>query len=100
MVFNFKRKCILGLCLIFSAGSAYADSMRCGSKLIKTGDSTIDVLLKCGDPNYKEDLSKHQKKHTRVNVERHLYKREKGQLQKILVFHDGVLVEIQNGPRN
>ncbi|MEP4890616.1 MAG: DUF2845 domain-containing protein [Aliiglaciecola sp.] len=80
--------------------SVNADTLRCGSKLIKTGDSTLDVLLTCGEPTYKEDLSSHPEKHRSVKVVRFLYTQPKGKFHKILEFHDGVLIKIENGPRS
>ena len=35
------------LCL---AASAYSDSLRCGTKLVSTGDLALQVREKCGDP--------------------------------------------------
>src|SRR5688572_7720305 len=39
---------VLGLWL--GAPTAAADGMRCGNRLISTGDSTYDVRSRCGDP--------------------------------------------------
>lgn len=41
---------VLGLfCL-----SAQADTMRCGSDLISTGDRAFEVERKCGEPTYRD----------------------------------------------
>jgi uncharacterized protein DUF2845 len=39
----------LGLALGY-AGDAAADGMRCGDRLVNTGDSTYDVKSRCGPP--------------------------------------------------
>jgi len=41
---------VLSLC----AGSAAADTMRCGSKVISVGMSMTEVLSYCGEPSSKE----------------------------------------------
>lgn len=33
---------------------AQADGMRCGTKLVVTGDTKLEVLSKCGEPDFKE----------------------------------------------
>lgn len=38
------------------AADASADSMRCGSRLVSTGDSKAKVLLRCGEPFHREPL--------------------------------------------
>ncbi|GAA6185756.1 DUF2845 domain-containing protein [Aliiglaciecola sp. 2_MG-2023] len=102
MVFGFRNKLGFGLliCASILSHSVYADTLRCGSKLIKTGDTTLDVILTCGEPSFKEDLTTQQKKHRGVKLERYLYKQPKGQFHKILEFRDGVLIKIENGPRS
>ncbi|MDO6694148.1 DUF2845 domain-containing protein [Aliiglaciecola sp. 3_MG-2023] len=99
---KFRNTIGFGLLLTISilSHSVYADTLRCGSKLIKTGDTSIDVILICGEPTYKEDLTTQQRKHRGVKVERFLYVQPKGQFHKILEFHDGVLIKIENGPRS
>jgi hypothetical protein len=42
--------------LLTGAFSIYADSMRCGTKLVDTGDTKADVLMRCGEPMLKEVL--------------------------------------------
>lgn len=36
--------------LLLAAAPALADSLRCGSRLISNGDSSSDVLERCGQP--------------------------------------------------
>lgn len=42
-------------CVLFST-SALADSMRCGTHLITTGDDEYELLQKCGEPVYRQTL--------------------------------------------
>lgn len=41
---------LVGLALWLGAGPSSADGMRCGNRLISTGDSTYDVRSRCGEP--------------------------------------------------
>ena len=36
------------------ASIVQADSFRCGSRVVSTGDSKADVIIKCGPPDYSE----------------------------------------------
>lgn len=45
-----SRACLVAaVCLILSH-HAWADTMRCGNKLIEVGDSTVTVKALCGPP--------------------------------------------------
>ncbi len=35
---------------------AMADDLRCGNKLVVTGDTKLEVLNKCGEPDFKETV--------------------------------------------
>ncbi|MCY1436276.1 hypothetical protein D9M71_523940 [compost metagenome] len=64
--------------LLLAAGELQAASLRCNSKLISTGDSTSDVLSRCGEPvdrahlGYKE-ISVGWGQRTEVAVEEWIY---------------------------
>ena len=88
----------IGLTL-FCASSALADSLRCGNSLVRTGDTTVEVKLKCGQPFDIENTGKTKVKNSYVEIERYTYIPEKGKFVKILEFQNGKLVEIINGPR-
>lgn len=97
--------------IMMLAAYTYADSMRCQGRIIKTGDTTTQVRLTCGDPfsvevfgsntvvkrkteNKKEVTTKKE-----VVKEKWTYNLGRGRLLKILTFHDGVLVTIESGLR-
>ncbi len=48
--------------ILLCAPVAEADSMRCGSKLISDGDSKVKVMLRCGEPFYKETVGSETQK--------------------------------------
>ena len=39
---------------LFALSEAHADGMRCGTKLVSTGDSPYEVESRCGTPNDKQ----------------------------------------------
>ncbi len=45
------RVLALTTCVMGVAPDAYADGMRCGSKLVSDGDSLYTVKSRCGEPN-------------------------------------------------
>ena len=52
-----SKKYIISVVLIYlmcSESIVLAESMRCGSALVRTGDSTEILLDKCGEPDKKE----------------------------------------------
>ena len=36
---------------------SYADSMRCGNKLVSNGDTKAEVLIKCGEPLTRDTIA-------------------------------------------
>jgi hypothetical protein len=56
--------CVVGL---LSFSTAYADGMRCGTKLVSDGDSTFDVHSVCGAPDAASQRSELRTVRTYVN---------------------------------
>jgi len=79
-----------------------ADSYRCGRKLIRSGDSTADVLRVCGEPAYKDrgrqsiELNGARRQ---AAVERWFYRQGKRSLQHIIILHRGKVVAIEANGR-
>lgn len=88
-----------------------ADSMRCGNKLVRSGYSSAEVLLTCGEPILREVSSLERDKteetaatgstssSVQVRVEKWTYNQGAGKLLKILTFRDGELISIETGTR-
>lgn len=85
------------LCLCSTA--VMAESLRCKQKLVRPGDTTVEVKLKCGEPFAIEDTGKVKIKNMFVDIVRFTYLQEKGSFAKILEFKNGKLVSITHGPR-
>jgi hypothetical protein len=47
-------RCLLPLSCLLLTQPALADSMRCGNRLVASGDHPGEVLAKCGAPFYEE----------------------------------------------
>lgn len=81
---------------------AAADSYRCGRKLIRTGDSSADVLRVCGEPASK-DRGRAEVRDggsiRNVSVERWHYKRNSRSLSRIVNIYRGRVVSIDVGKR-
>jgi len=45
-----KRTAALLVFSLLACSSAFADNMRCGTKLVSEGDSRSEVAAKCGEP--------------------------------------------------
>ncbi|HET6592540.1 MAG TPA: DUF2845 domain-containing protein [Xanthomonadales bacterium] len=86
----------------FALQAAWADSYRCGRKLIRSGDAPADVLRVCGAPHRKD------RAHERVvvdgaaqnlPVERWYYRQHKRSLEHAVVIYRGKVVAIEVGSR-
>jgi hypothetical protein len=87
---------------LVSQADLFADSYRCGRKLIRSGDTSGTVQRVCGEPLYKDrgsesvtidGLSK------TVPVERWYYKKSARSLERIVLLYRGRVVEIEVGGR-
>lgn len=97
-----KPKHVFLICCL-TCISVAAHCMRCGDKLVDTGDNQYNILQKCGEPqdkqNYEEIIPLYNAAGyqigTTVNVvERWIYQRSPADFQYTLVFDAGVLKEI------
>ena len=82
--------------------SAFADSYRCGRKLIRTGDTSADVLRVCGQPEARDRGRAEVRVDgvaKRVPVERWHYKQGTRSLSRIVNIHRGRVVSIEVGSR-
>ena len=99
-VIDGKLVLLAGL-MLFCAGVS-ADSYRCGRKLIRSGDSTADVLRVCGEPSYKDrgrESIELDGTRTQAAVERWFYRQGKRSLQHIVILHRGKVVAIEANGR-
>lgn len=109
--------------LLAVTSSIHAESMRCGTRLVDTGDTKADVLMRCGEPMLKEVLrSKSTGNQFRSNsdiqngqntdrgevrlynetteiIEQWTYNPGWGKFLKFVIFRGGIVDSIKDGPR-
>lgn len=98
------------------APASSADSFRCGNKLVTTGDRTMDVVAKCGPPDWKDEHFEQRLERVYndpyrkdqdyrepvaavvdVRVEEWFYNCGPHRFIRILRFENSTLVEIETG---
>ncbi len=82
--------------------NVYADSFRCGRKLVRTGDSASRVLQQCGEPRFKDsgvEKIRSPGGSEKVNVKRWYYKGSSRSLERIVLIYRGKVVAIKTGKR-
>ena len=86
------------------AAPAFADTLRCGSSLIKEGDTQGYVQEKCGEPlskqTYTEPIFARRENGTSYEVgttskDVWRYKRDSGSFPAVLTFEKGVLKKLE-----
>ncbi|MBA3493821.1 MAG: DUF2845 domain-containing protein [Gammaproteobacteria bacterium] len=75
----------------FAGGVLADDGFRCGTHLVKAGDTKLDVMEKCGPPVFKETVSGANE----ALVEQWHYRLDTGSFPRILTFTGGRLVDIE-----
>jgi hypothetical protein len=100
-------KQVLQVCSILIAAAttpAFADTLRCGSSLIKEGDSAGYVVEKCGEPGSKQTFTEpvyaHRENGTSYEIgtttkDVWRYTRSSRQFPAVLTFEKGVLRKLE-----
>ncbi|MBT8059277.1 MAG: DUF2845 domain-containing protein [Gammaproteobacteria bacterium] len=84
--------------LLLPAQLAWPDSYRCGRKLIRTGDSTGDLLRICGEPRFRDRGVERVRiggKSEQKRVERWYYRKSPRSLDRVVLIHGGKVVAIE-----
>lgn len=97
------------LAAVREAGYGYADSKErggsCDEQKIERGAMKLDVLVKCGEPSWKEErteevfeeVDKNTKRKVTVTYEDWTYNLGPNRFMRILTFKNGRLVDIRTG---
>ena len=106
------KACIIRLLLsavLLNGSISFADTMKCGTRLVSDGDSKAKVLLRCGEPFMKEFVGEktvrsrlyggYGIKFDTVPVERWTYVLGQRQFMRILTFEADTLVKIELGDK-
>lgn len=88
---------VLLLMLTFTAPLSQADTLRCGSQFVSTGDRTFEVERKCGTPIQRDLIGYTLGRHARQELvlEEWLYGPNNGMLS-ILTFEGNRLIRIES----
>lgn len=97
------RNLIIPLCLLaLFSQELFADSFRCGRKLISVGDSAGKLARVCGAPQHKD----RGKETILVNgipketsVERWYYKKSSRSLEHVIIIYKGRMAAVEVGHR-
>ena len=90
-------KFILVLTVLIFSGSLFANSFRCGSSLVKVGESHNALIKKCGTPARKyssKEYVKDQGRSVQMSVSNWVYER-RGKKDMIVSVRSGSVVKIQ-----
>jgi hypothetical protein len=93
---------IVGLLLLTVSSGVQADGYRCGRKLIRTGDTTAQVLSLCGEPRYRErgnEEIRYDGRRQRLPVQRWYYRKNDRSLWRVVMIYNGRVAAIEMGGR-
>jgi hypothetical protein len=89
-------------CLV---AQAQADSISCDRGIVSSGDSAVDLLLKCGEPEWKDTRTEEldewfggdARRRTYVTVEDWSYNFGPTQFMRIVTLRNSVVVSVRTG---
>jgi hypothetical protein len=102
------RVVILLFFLSLTVDATYADSMKCGTRLVSPGDSKVKVLLRCGDPFFREIVGERTirsrylgvfSRSQTVLIEKWTYNLGSTRFLRTLTFEGDKLVNIEKGDK-
>jgi hypothetical protein len=97
------RSIVLVFCLL--PALSYADSISCDGGIVSGGDSAVDLILKCGQPEWKEShqeeiidqVNPNLKQRTYITEEQWTYNFGPQQFLRIVTLRNGVITGIRTG---
>lgn len=90
--------------LLVAALPVSAGTLRCKSALLTEGDTTAELLIHCGPPMLKEDLTRYEEngfgaRMTVKYAERWTYNFGKHDFLQFVTVVNGIITDIEDGPR-
>jgi hypothetical protein len=99
---RFWRSVALAAMLCCVVNLAWADSFRCGQRLVRTGDDQSELLRICGDPvrrdSAQERVGSGSGQKT-VKVQRWYYKSSGRKLERVVMIHEGKIIAVRTTGR-
>jgi hypothetical protein len=94
---------LLVLALAVLSGTTYAASLSCKGGIVSDGDSRVDLLSKCGEPDAREShdevvserLDDGTRRKTFITVDDWTYNFGPTQLQRVVTLKNGVVTDIR-----
>ena len=85
--------------LAFSGATPAAAGLRCGQELVSIGDSSVELLLACGEPLIREFIGVHKTESKEVFIERWTYHFGSGTFLVFVTLEAGLIAEFTDGAR-
>ena len=88
--------------LVFLPSLVFADSYRCGRKIVRSGDPVSRLLSLCGEPRRKDSASETVEFSgvpRKVRVQRWYYKKGSRRLERVVFVYQGKIAAIEVGGR-
>lgn len=100
-------ECPMRFCLLLLLAIAQplnAGTLRCKGALLTEGDTTAELLIRCGPPMLREDLTRFEEngfgaRMTVKYAERWTYNFGRSEFMQFVTVENGVILEIEDGPR-
>lgn len=97
------RSIVLMMCLLPTL--SYGDSFSCDGGIVSSGDAAVGLIMKCGQPEWKESRTeeiidtsdKDVKRKTYITVEEWTYDFGPQQFLRIVTLRNGVIAGIRTG---
>ncbi len=91
--------------IVVMTHNAYASSINCAGGIVSVGDSRVDLLAKCGEPDHKESheeaiserLDPGVRQKTYVTVEDWTYNYGPTQFMRIVTLRNGKVAHVRTG---
>lgn len=84
--------------LLGAASMAHADTLRCGGRLVKEGESTGEVQMKCGEPTTRDRrIEILDGAFSSITIDTWMYNLGPNDFVRILTFVNGTLRRIETG---
>lgn len=88
--------------LLLPTEHLWADSFRCGQKLVRSGDDQSELLRICGDPIRKDSAQERVgsgSSQKTVKVQRWYYKSSGRKLERVVMIHEGKIIAVRTTGR-
>ena len=93
---------LLVLMFLLPASNAWADSFRCGTRVVRSGDAESTLVKACGEPKRRDSAQERVgsgSSQKTVRVQRWYYKTSGRRLERVVMLHEGKIIAVRTGDR-